>query len=206
MNHRNIREQATDRLREEILLGNYEAGTTIREVPLAERYRVSRGPIRDALLQLSQEGLLEYIPNCGMRVRDVWDAKLIPNMAKMRFELESFALTEIIADIPEGFSAAITQNLRMFKLACDDEDITASVHLDLEFHRLLLRECGHPGLESVWLPLIGGLRLPYNRHGSLAESSLEHKAIVDAIEAGDSNAAVVALKVNIYQPFLVEKG
>ena len=53
MSYKNVREQVTDRLRTEVLLGEFETGTALREIPLSERYGVSRGPIRDALLQLS---------------------------------------------------------------------------------------------------------------------------------------------------------
>ena len=201
MEYRNIREQVTDRLREEILQGKFEAGDPLREIPLAERFRVSRGPIRDALLQLSQEGLLESVPNRGVRVGKVWDQKLIPIMARVRFDLESLAISELIADPPDEFFEKIRRNLRLFKLACEDQDMTAVVQLDLQFHRLLLRQCGHAGLESVWLPLLGGLRLPYSRHELLTESYLEHKQIADAMEQGDAIAATAALKKNIVQPF-----
>lgn len=202
MDYRNVREQVTDRLREEILLGKFAAGEALREIPLAERFRVSRGPIRDAFLQLSQEGLLESVPNRGVRVGKVWDEKLIPVMAKVRFDLESFALTELIANRTDGLVVKIRKNLRLFNLACEDQDMSAVVQLDLQFHRLLLRECGHAGLESVWLPLLGGLRLPYSRHKLLTESYVEHKQIADAIEEGDAVAATAALNKNIMQPFL----
>ena len=55
MEYRNVREQVTDQIRAELLLGKFKAGEAMREIPLAERFNVSRGPIRDALLQLSQE-------------------------------------------------------------------------------------------------------------------------------------------------------
>lgn len=201
MDYRNVREQVTDRLREEILLGKFEAGEALREIPLAERFKVSRGPIRDAFLQLSQEGLLECIPNRGVRVGKVWNDRLIPVMAKVRCDLENFAIKELIANPPEGFAEKMRQNLRLFKLACEDKDMSAVVQLDLQFHRLLLRECGHDGLEKVWLPLLGGFRLPYSRHGLLTESYQEHKQIADAIEQGDLKGAKAALKKNIVQPF-----
>ena len=203
MNYKNVREQVTDRLREEILLGHYEPGEPLREIPLAERFRVSRGPIRDAFLQLTQEGLLESVPNRGVRVGKVWDAKLIPVMAKVRFDLESFAIAELVDHAPERFFETLRKNLRLFRLACEDREMPAVVQLDLEFHRLMLQECGHAGLESVWLPLLGGLRLPYSRHKLLTESYLEHKQIADALEQGDGEAALAALNKNIMQPFVV---
>jgi len=201
MEYRNVREQVTDRLREEILLGKFKTGDPLREIPLAERFRVSRGPIRDALLQLSQEGLLDSVANRGVRVGKVWDQKLIPVMAKMRFDLENFAISELIANPSNEFFDKIRRNLRLFKLACEDGEMPAVVQLDLQFHRLFLRECGHVGLESVWLPLLGGMRLPYSRHKLLTESYFEHKQIADAIEQGDVAEATAALKKNILQPF-----
>ncbi len=201
MEYKNLRVQVTDRLREEILLGKFEAGEALREIPLLKRFGSSRGPIRDALLQLSQEGLLEYIPNRGMRVGKIWDEKLIPIMSKVRFDLESLAISELIANPPDEFFDKVRQNLRLFKLACEDQDMPAVVKLDLQFHRLFLQECGHAGLESVWLPLLGGLRLPYSRHELLTESYLEHKQIIDAMQQGDVAAATAALKKNIMQPF-----
>ncbi|MBM4152934.1 MAG: GntR family transcriptional regulator [Kiritimatiellaceae bacterium] len=204
MDYRNVREQVTDRLREEILLGKFEAGEALREIPLAERFKVSRGPVRDALLQLSQEGLLEGIPNRGVRVGKAWAANLIPVMARVRFDLESFAIAELIANPTEDFFNKMKKNLRLFKLACEDQDMPAVVQLDLQFHRLMLRECGHPGLESVWLPLLGGLRLPYSRHERLTDSYEEHKQIAEAIEQGDFEASRAALKKNILYPFCKE--
>ena len=72
----------------------------------------------------------------------------------------------------------------------------------LENYSLELRECGHAGLESVWLPLLGGMRLLYSRHKLLTEGYFEHKQIADAIEQGDVVEATTALKKNILQPFV----
>jgi DNA-binding GntR family transcriptional regulator len=202
MDYKNVREQVTDRLREEILLGKFSAGEALREIPLAERFNVSRGPIRDAFLQLSQEGLLESVPNRGVRVGKVWDKALIPVMAQVRFDLESFAVSELIEHPSEDFFVKMRQNMRLFKLACEDKDMSEIVRLDLQFHRLILRECGHAGLESVWLPLLGGLRLPYSRHTLLTESYQEHQQIADAIEQGDTAAATESLRSNIMKPFV----
>jgi DNA-binding GntR family transcriptional regulator len=202
MDYRNVREQVTDRLREEILLGKFSAGEALREIPLAERFQVSRGPIRDAFLQLSQEGLLESVPNRGVRVGKVWDEALVPIMAQVRFDLESFAIAELVDHPSEDFFVKMRQNLRRFKLACEDEDMTEVVRLDLQFHRQFLQESGHTGLESVWLPLLGGLRLPYSRHKLLTDSHQEHQRIADALEQRDAAGAIDALRDNIMQPFV----
>jgi len=205
MNFVNVREQVTDRLRVEILLGHYEPGEALREIPLAERYKVSRGPIRDAFLQLSQQGLLDLIPNRGVRIGKVWDESMLPVMAKLRFDLESFAIRELMDRPPEDLKDKLNHNLRLFKLACEDKDMLEIVQLDLAFHRMFLRDCGHDGLESVWLALLGGFRLPYSRHRMLTESSDEHRYVADAIMTGRKKDAIEGLKRNILNPFTKRK-
>src|SRR5438128_11150342 len=65
---RTVREQITDRLRDDILSGRLAEGERLHEAKLAERFGVSRGPIREVLAQLTHEGLLEAKPNCGVKV------------------------------------------------------------------------------------------------------------------------------------------
>ena len=65
---RSMREQIVDTLRAEVLAGAWTNHAPVREQALAERFGVSRGPIRDALQELSREGVLVYRPNKGVRV------------------------------------------------------------------------------------------------------------------------------------------
>jgi DNA-binding GntR family transcriptional regulator len=192
-----LRDRIADRLREEIVCGKLTEGAPLREIPLAEKFDVSRGPIRDAILQLANEGLVEAQPNRGARVGRVWDQKIRPAMVKVRRDIETVALRQLMAQAQELDLSPLRENLRHFELACRDEDLPAVVRLDMSFHRLILSLSGHPGLESVWLPLMGGMRLPYSRHKSLMESHAEHQQIVTAIESGQLRSALAALKANI---------
>src|SRR5215472_4225062 len=65
---RSLREQVAAHVRRDVLSGHLETGERLREVELAERFGVSRGPVRDALLQLTHEGLLVLQPHCGAKV------------------------------------------------------------------------------------------------------------------------------------------
>lgn len=194
---RRLRDRIADRLREEIMCGKLTEGTPLREIPLAEKYEVSRGPIRDAILQLANEGLVEDRPNRGARVGRVWDPKIRPAMVKVRSDIETVALRQLMSRSEELELGPFRENLRHFELACRDEDLAAVVRLDMAFHRLILSMSGHPSLESVWLPLMGGMRLPYSRHKSLMESHAEHRQIVTAVHEGNLKAALAALKANI---------
>lgn len=195
---KNVRDQITDRLREEIMTGKFREGEPLREIPLSERFAVSRGPIRDAILQLTQEGLLVGQPNKGVKIAKTWDATLRPLMSEIRFKIESIAAMELLKmSNREEIILSLQRNLRLFELACRDEDMPAVVQLDLEFHRIILSNCGHQGLEFVWRPLMGGIRLPYSRHRALLESHREHKAILEAIKAGNPTDVVEAIRHNV---------
>ena len=193
-----LRDRIVDRLREEIVCGKLSEGEPLRETPLAKRFDVSRGPIRDAILQLVSEGLVEDRPNRGARVGRVWDESTRPAMVKVRQDIEALALRQLVSRGPELDLSPFRDNLRHFELACRDEDLSAVVRLDMSFHRLILNQSGYPALESVWLPLMGGMRLPYSRHKSLIESHAEHQQIVNAIQNGQLRTALAALKANIH--------
>jgi len=180
------------------MTGKFKEGEPLREIPLSERFGVSRGPIRDAILQLTQEGLLIGQPNKGVRIAETWDATLRPLMSEVRFQIESIAALELLKlENKDDIILALERNLRLFELACRDEDMPAVVQLDLEFHRIILRNCGHHGLESVWLPLMGGIRLPYSRHRELLESHGEHQAILEAIKLGAPDKVLDAIRQNV---------
>ena len=192
-----LRDRIVDRLREEIVCGKLSEGEPLRETPLAKRFDVSRGPIRDAILQLVSEGLVEDRPNRGARVGRVWDETTRPAMVKVRQDIEALALRQLMSQKQQLDLSPFRENLRHFELACRDEDLSAVVRLDMSFHRLILTQSGYPTLESVWLPIMGGMRLPYSRHKSLIESHAEHQQIVTAIQNGQLRMALAALKANI---------
>lgn len=198
LDFRLVRDRITDHLRHEILTGQLREGDPLREIPLTERFQVSRGPIRDAILQLTKEGLLESLPNRGARVGKVWDASLRPLMLSQRQQIETFALRELV-----NLGSAIDlkpfhRNLQNLGIACKEKDLPAVVKHDMEFHRLILKACKHPGVEAVWLSIMAGMRLPYSRHKNLMEVHKEHSRVVELIERKDVEGAIEALKANIH--------
>ena len=194
---RRLRDKITDHLREEIMTGKLEEGVPLREIPLAKRFKVSRGPIRDALLQLTQEGLLVTQPNRGSRVNRVWADDVRPVMVGVRRDIECYAIAHMMRRGSDLDTSPFQENLDQFEVACRKNELDVVVRLDMAFHRMILRESLQPGLESVWLPIMGGMRLMYSRHRTLNDSFREHREIVRAIEQGKIRPAVAALRANI---------
>ena len=120
---RTIREQVTSQIRDELVAGNFPAGATLRESELAERFGVSRGPIRDAFLQLSNEGFLAYQANRGVTVRHPPDPEDRQFITSLRLQLESHVVKKGIAKLSEESMRQIESALENLKAACDSGDV-----------------------------------------------------------------------------------
>ena len=194
---RTIREQVVHRLRDDIIGQVYAPGESLREHALSKAYGVSRSPVRDALLQLAQEGLLVATPNCGVRVAHKLDEKLQPLVVELRRKIESFSLEKVMDGINAEGLALIRDRLANHRKSCEAEDLAAIVKSDMDFHKALISLAGVPELASLWQPIIASMMLHYERHTGWMENYQEHVAVVEAIEAGDKKAALKALKANI---------
>lgn len=195
--YRTMREQIADRIRNEVLSGRHEAGSSLREVSLAKQYGVSRAPVRDALLQLTQEGLLEAKPNCGVRVGTAPDEKIQPLIVQLRRKIESFALEIAFDQFTDKDFDELDATVEGLHKACQAEDMAGVVHFDMALHRYILEVAGQAELVALWLPIVSRMMLHYSRHNDMMESYREHAEIVRAIRAKDRAAAFDTLLENI---------
>ena len=195
--YRTIREQIVEQLRNEVLSGEIAEGESLREQKLAARFGVSRGPIRDALLQLTQEGLLSAEPNRGVRVCGGPSLAIQPLVVETRRRIECFALETIFDRITTDDLRSLDEVLARFKTACERGDMKEVVDRDLALHRWIVERVGDADLTAMWLQVIVRMRLRYTRHKSLLDSYREHKRVVDAVRKRERAAALAALEANI---------
>ena len=194
---RTMREQIADRIRTDVLSGRLEVGSNLREEFLAKQYGVSRAPVRDALLQLTQEGLLEAKPNCGVRVGDAPDEKLQPLIVQLRRKIESFALELAFDEFTDEDLAELDETVEGLHKACEAQDLAQVVHYDMALHRHIIEVAGSKELVLLWLPVVSRMMLHCSRHNDMMESYREHAEIVRAIRAKDRAAAFETLLANI---------
>lgn len=189
--------QIADDIRRSILGGELPAGQPLHEAPLAARYGVSRGPVRDALLSLAREGLLDSRPNVGARVSappPPWQREII---VRLRRDLETGALARWAGSSGRaGFLAALQANLADYLPACLARDLPRVVELDLRFHQQIVA-AADPALLTVWRPVIHRMFLRYARHADLAESHAEHAAVLAALRARETDRAIELLGQHI---------
>ena len=196
-----LREQIVDRLRNEILSGRLAAGRRISEASLVERFGVSRTPIREALLQLTHEGLLDAKPNCGVRVAPAPCDGIHELVVPIRRTIETFALRSFFETIHGDDFQLWEAILDRMKAACQARDFPAIAEQDLDFHRSIIRRADMPDLEAIWSAIVARVRSHFQQTQSEYTDPMdihaEHARIVDVFRTGDVDRAVVMLEANI---------
>ena len=90
------RDNITNVIRKDLLSGKFKCNEPIREQKLASRFGTSRGPVRDALMQLTQEGILVYQANKGVRVSSLLTDEEREVVVSMRLSLEKYCMRKFI--------------------------------------------------------------------------------------------------------------
>lgn len=194
---RTIREQVTGQIRDEVVSGRLAPGSVLRETELASRFGVSRGPIRDAFLQLSNEGYLAYQPNRGVTVRHPPDREDREFIADLRRQIEVHVITRGATTIDRSLMEETRLALADLRIACDNRDTAAVRRCDLAFHETVLMACGGETLVPAWRQLCSRMALAYERLTDFHEIYEEHERIFRALEAKDLDALRDGLRVNI---------
>ncbi|MAY06637.1 MAG: hypothetical protein CMO72_05685 [Verrucomicrobiales bacterium] len=193
---RSMREQICDTVRGEVFSGQMTSNQPVREQPLAERFGVSRGSVRDALLQLSQEGVLVYSPNRGVRVSSPPSDAESKLYAKLRKEIEGHCLDICIDQLTEEDDHNLSNLLATLEDACRRADLNAITEIDLAMHRYWVCRASKE-LESVWLNITVRMLIAYTLLEDYMQCHQEHAAIVEAIGRRDLKAAKRAVNKNI---------
>lgn len=192
-----FQERLTDTIRYNIWAGELEPGQRLREIPLAKKYGVSRGPIRDVFLQLTREGLLHARPNAGVSVAPAPSDFKRKTLVQLRRKIESDALDYAFDHGIERLIKSLRENLSEYEWVCREGKIENVVRIDLAFHRLIVESADEGSLSAVWLPVISQMFLRYSRHHYLIESYEEHLAVINAIEDGNLQIAKRLLRNHI---------
>lgn len=188
-------EGVADALREAILLGSIPAGASLVEADLAERFDVSRGPIRDALRDLAREGLVVDLPRRGTVVSTLSFAD-IQEVYEVREGLEIAAVRLTVERATDSEIAALGAMVRELEAAWDnDAEYTESLAVDLAFHAELVGLSANGRLIATYDQMLAQTRLqavsaailnPSLRRGMKRSA---HRDIVKSLKARDVEAA-----------------
>jgi DNA-binding GntR family transcriptional regulator len=187
-----FREQALREIRAGIIIGTIESGRIYSARALAADLGVSATPVREALLDLVRDGLVEAVPNRGFRVTAPSDTDL-DEVFELRLLLE-VPVTGLVAEqITPASVALLRTEVERGIVAADTGDLVEFLDADRSFHHGILALHGNGRLTD----LIDRLRMQarlyglptLQRAGSLSASAREHAELLDALARGDRDAA-----------------
>ncbi|AJH01722.1 MULTISPECIES: GntR family transcriptional regulator [Clostridium] len=187
-------------LREEIINLYLEPGTSISEKELSEKYRVSRTPVREALVRLAQEGLVQIYPQKGTVVSLI-DLSAVEEERFLREHLERAVVKEACMEFPKENILALEMNLKFQKMYIENNDYKKLFNTDEEFHKIIFEGCSK---KRIWNSINDGstefqrirvLRLTVN--SSWDNIYLQHKEIFNAIKNKNPEMAEEFMKKHL---------
>jgi DNA-binding GntR family transcriptional regulator len=189
-----LRDQVYLELLQRIHRGDLPAGSRVRDARIAADLGVSRTPVREALLRLARDGVLEALAGRGFRVRPL-DPEELLEVGTILGVLEPLAL-ELTHDFPPQRLDRLVELVRQLERIRGD--ISRCIELDDEWHRTLLEGCANQRL----LQLIVTLRQIPRRYlhaylqgaGRVSLSTVYHARIMDSLRQGDRATAAQLLQ------------
>jgi DNA-binding GntR family transcriptional regulator len=189
-----LRARIAERLRSAILAGDIPPGAPLVETALSERFDVSRGPLREALRQLIEEGLVVTVPYTGTHVAAL-SVDDIHEIYSLRTALEIFAIEQLWPRRDERFRHELVKRNDALIATIDAGDDRASIETELAFHGLVYEASGHRLLQRTWASLRGRLQLywaaHHRAHGRRGPRRDSHDSYIAAV-LGDDIGAVRA--------------
>lgn len=177
---------------EQIAIGQLKDGEKLDEASLAERFQVSRTPVREALLQLVGSGLATQIPKRGCFVKSPSFREMI-EMFEVMSELEGMCARLAARRISDEQLAVLKAANTGCEAAIQASDSDLYYHKNVEFHECIYTACGNSFLANETRSLRRRLqsfrRLQLRVRGRMPQSLAEHFEIIEAIENGDAEKA-----------------
>ncbi len=194
-----LADQVFERLESEILSGTYAQGEVLTEMRLSDELGVSRTPIREALRRLEQEHIIEFTGK-GILILGITEDDL-RDIYEIRQRIEPLAAAAAAGNADGDSITDLRDALDLQEYYVSRHNPEQIKFMDSKFHEQVYKLSGSRVLYDTLLPLHNKVQ-KYRRasvsSSSRAEKSLEeHKAIFEAIEAGDAKAAEAAMRQHV---------
>ncbi len=199
---RNASAVATELIRQAILDGGLSPGERLKEEELAQQLGISRTPVREALLILQTEGLVEAAPNRGATVR-AHDADDLDDLYQLRALLEGYAARQAALRATNEAIAALWASCDRFASVAREDDVRAIVQENIFFHHAVLEAAGSGRLAGmvrkvIELPLVYKSYIWYSPRQR--EISVHyHRQITHALETRDAERAEWVMKEHVFE-------
>jgi len=196
-------QQVVEILRSSIIAGRYEPGERLIEATLSSELGTSRGPVREALRQLENEGLVMSFPYRGAVVLGVSDEEVQEVLIPIRLTLERYSFLHALDRMTEADFAELGKQIWMMEQAAQADDLVKLVEADLRFHDIVISSSGQTHTVQIWRSIWPRIRAYFFRYGrgkSLATMVEEHRELLAALQSRDPELVLRVLEQHIAVP------
>jgi len=201
ISRRYLHDEVAERLRELIRSGELEPKSRVNELELAERFGISRTPLREAIKILATEGLLELLPNRGARVASI-TIQEIDEMIEVVAGLEATAADLACKRITGEEVAAIEGLHHRMVAAWKRKDNSGYFMLNRQIHEAIMTASRNATLQGIYENLSGRIqRTRYSAHKTPEQwrrAVAEHEQMIELLKARDSDRLAKLMREHIY--------
>jgi DNA-binding GntR family transcriptional regulator len=196
-------QQIAESLRSSIIAGRYEPGERLIETALSAELGTSRGPVREALRQLENEGLVMSLPYRGAVVLGVSDAEVQKVLIPIRLTVERYSFARALDLMTEADFAEMAKQVWLMEQAAKSGDLEKAVEADLRFHDIVISTSGQTHTLQIWRSIWPRIRAYFYRYGrgrSLEVMADEHRELLEAMQTRDPEIVLAILERHIAVP------
>jgi DNA-binding GntR family transcriptional regulator len=195
-----LREQVTRALEAAVIAGELQPGVIYSAPGLAERFGVSATPVREAMLDLVNEGMVEAVRNRGFRVVEVSEADL-DQISQIRQLVEVPIMGQVAKLLTPEKIAELSELGRAIEEAAEQGDLINYLDCDRKFHAQLISVIGNPRLTDLVDRLRRQARLfglqQLADTGRLLASAREHRVLLRVLQSGDVDASEALMTAHV---------
>jgi DNA-binding GntR family transcriptional regulator len=198
-----MRSRASDVLRAAIVNGQLVPGDRLKEAELAERFGISRAPVREALRELEHEGLVVSLPYRATEVVGVSQEEITEVLVPIRITLETFAFRKALPHLTDADFDTLERLVHAMRAAGLRADLDALAEADVRFHELVIERSGQRHCTQLWRSIEPRVRAYFRRdapahaRADANEVADEHQELLDAIRRRDEALVVETLQRHI---------
>lgn len=196
-------QQVVEILRSAIIMGTYEPGERLIEATISAELGTSRGPVREALRQLENEGLVLSFPYRGAVVLGVSDEEVQEILIPIRLTLERYSFSHALERMTDDDIAELGKQVWVMEQAAAVGDLARHVEADLRFHEIVISASGQTHTVQIWRSIWPRIRAYFYRYGrgqDLARMVDEHRDLLAALQARDRDRMLALLEQHIAVP------
>jgi DNA-binding GntR family transcriptional regulator len=195
-----LTELAVARIRDAIVDGRYRFGEQLSEASLAAGMGISKTPVREALLRLQGEGLVQVHPQRGSFVFSL-DETGVRDVCRFREIIECAALAEAMHADAAGVRKRLERNVEQMARAHAAHDLAALPRLDQAFHEAIVNACRNPYLQGSYALVAHKIRALRSRlpeeNERVGHCQANHERIVEAVRSADVKRSQTLLAEHI---------